>query len=72
MASIFKVKTDPNQPIKQACLRKKLYTRPLLPIFEIKEVSLVITHDLGEVASFLKTKTDPNQNMKQAYVLKQL
>ena len=52
MASIFKVKTDPNQPIKQACLRKKLYTRPLLPILEIKEVSLVITHDLGEVASF--------------------
>ena len=42
MASIFKVKTDPNQAIKSACLRKKLYYN----IFEIKEVSLAITNDL--------------------------
>ena len=51
MAFIFQVKTDPNEAIKQACLRKKLTTRPLLPFLAIKEISLVITHDVKNFPS---------------------
>ena len=32
VAFIFKVKTDPNQAIKQVCLRKKLYYKTFDPI----------------------------------------
>ena len=32
VAFIFQVKTDPNQAIKQACLRKKLYYKTFDPI----------------------------------------
>ena len=54
MASIFQVKTDYNQAIKQACLRKKLTTRPLLPFLEIKEVSLAIKHDVKNFPLILR------------------
>ena len=54
MVSIFQVKTDLNQAIKQACLRKKLTTRPLLPFLEIKEVSLAIKHDVKNFPLILR------------------
>ena len=54
MVSIFQVKTDLNQAIKQACLRKKLTARPLLPFLEIKEVSLAIKHDVKNFPLILR------------------
>ena len=54
VVSIFQVKTDYNQAIKQACLRKKLTTRPLLPFLEIKEVSLAIKHDVKNFPPILR------------------
>ena len=69
MASNFQVKTDPNQVIKQTCLRKKFTTRPLLPFLEIKEVSLAITHYLKNFPPIPRFVSDPipkNENAESA------
>ena len=54
MVSIFQVKADLNQAIKQACLRKKLTTRRLLPFLEIKEVSLATKPDVKNFLLILR------------------
>ena len=55
MVSIFQVKTDPNQAIKQACLRKKLYYKTFPKLYKtlLQELS---ANSAFSFFLYLKTK----------------
>ena len=68
----FKIKTDLNQAMKQACALTQLFFTTLFHIFPpLTFTALILKRRMEVVASFFKIKTDPNQAMKRACVLTQ-